>query len=261
MQMRCIASVNQSQRYSGTLQHLVCGDSLWLRVCSPNDFDCFGEPMTQHTQMDVRFHTAQSVLPLFAILRGVRPQEAVDIGVCLVEAGFRLIEVPLNSPDPFSSITALRQALPAEVLVGAGTVMELVHVEKLRDCNAELAVMPHADPTLISAAKAAGLICVPGVATPTEAFAALKSGADALKLYPAELVTPAVLKAMGAVLPTGCRLLPVGGIKPELMKPYVDAGATGFGLGSALYKPGMTVEQVAKTARQFVSAWRDILLI
>jgi 2-dehydro-3-deoxyphosphogalactonate aldolase len=215
--------------------------------------------MTHHTQLDERFRAAQSVLPLFAILRGVRPQEAVDIGVCLVEAGFRLIEVPLNSPDPFSSITALRKALPAEVLVGAGTVLELLQVEKLHDCNAELAVMPHADSTLIRAAKATGLICVPGVATPTEAFVALAAGADALKLYPAELVTPAVLKSMGAVLPKGCRLLPVGGIKPESLKPYVDAGATGFGLGSALYKPGMTVEQVAKTAHQFVAAWRDIL--
>ena len=118
--------------------------------------------------------------------------------------------------------------------------------------------MPHADLALIRAAKAAGLLCVPGIVSPTEAFAALAAGADALKIFPAELVTPAVLKAMRAVLPKGIGLLPVGGIKPESLKPYVDAGATGFGLGSALYKPGMTVEQTASMARQFVAAWRAV---
>jgi 2-dehydro-3-deoxyphosphogalactonate aldolase len=214
--------------------------------------------MTHEVTFNARFAAAQAVLPLVAILRGIQPQEVVGIGVCLAEAGFCLIEVPLNSPDPFTSIAALRQALPDEVLVGAGTLLELGQVGPLCDCGAELAVMPHADPALIRAAKAAGLVCVPGVATPTEAFAALAAGADALKLFPAELVTPAVLKAMRAVLPKGCCLLPVGGITTESMKPYLDAGATGFGLGSALYKPGMTVEQVATRARQFVSAWRAV---
>ena len=214
--------------------------------------------MTHQVTLSQRFAAAQSVLPLVAILRGIQPQEAADIGVCLVEAGFRLIEVPLNSSDPFSSIAALRRALPADVLVGAGTVLEVRQIERLCDCGADLAVMPHADPALIRAAKTAGLVCVPGVATPTEAFAALAAGADALKIFPAELVTPAVLKAMCAILPKGCGLLPVGGITPESVKPYVDAGATGFGLGSALYKPGMTVEQVGASARQFVEAWRAI---
>jgi 2-dehydro-3-deoxyphosphogalactonate aldolase len=217
-----------------------------------------GERMTHPIPLIERFAAAQSALPLVAILRGVQPKEAVDIGVCLAEAGFRLIEVPLNSPDPLSSIAALRQALPVEVLVGAGTVLELAQVKQLCECGADLAVMPHTDPALIRAAKAAGLVCVPGVATPTEAFAALAAGADALKLFPAELVTPAVVKAMRAVLPKGCGLLPVGGITPESMKPYVDAGATGFGLGSALYKPGMTAEQVGASARAFVAAWQPI---
>lgn len=214
--------------------------------------------MTHQTTLTERFAAAQSVLPLVAILRGIRPQEAVDIALSLVAAGFRLIEVPLNSPDPFSSIVALRQALPAEVLVGAGTVLELGQIGALGDCGAELAVMPHADTALIRAAKAAGLLCVPGIVSPTEAFAALAAGADALKIFPAELVTPVVLKAMRTVLPKGTSLLPVGGIKPESMKPYVEAGATGFGLGSALYKPGMTVEQTASMARQFVATWRAI---
>jgi len=214
--------------------------------------------MTHHATLTERFTAAQSALPLVAILRGIRPQEAVDIGVSLVEAGFRLIEVPLNSPDPFTSIAALRQALPDEVLVGAGTVLELAQIGQLCGCGGELVIMPHADLALIRAAKAAGLLCVPGIVSPTEAFAALAAGADALKIFPAELVTPAILKAMRAVLPKGIGLLPVGGIKPESLKPYVDAGATGFGLGSALYKPGMTVEQTASMARQFVAAWRAI---
>lgn len=214
--------------------------------------------MTNHTTLTERFTAAQSVLPLVAILRGIRPQEAVDIGVSLFDAGFRLIEVPLNSPDPFSSIAALRRALPAEVLVGAGTVLEVGQLGLLYDCGAEMAVMPHADLALIRAVKAAGLICVPGIVSPTEAFAALAAGADALKIFPAELVTPVVLKAMRAVLPKRISLLPVGGIKPESMKPYVDAGATGFGLGSALYKPGMTAAQTASMALQFVAAWRTV---
>lgn len=214
--------------------------------------------MTHHATLTERFAAAQSALPLVAILRGIKPQEAVDIGVALVEAGFRLIEVPLNSPDPFTSIAALRQALPDEVLVGAGTVLELAQIGQLCGCGGELVIMPHADLALIRAAKAAGLLCVPGIVSPTEAFAALAAGADALKIFPAELVTPAILKAMRAVLPKGIGLLPVGGIKPESLKPYVDAGATGFGLGSALYKPGMTVEQTASMASQFVAAWRAI---
>lgn len=202
-----------------------------------------------------RFAAANARLPLVAILRGITPEEAETIGLKLYEAGFRLIEVPLNSPEPFTSIATIRRALPADALVGAGTVLTIEQVGQLKDCGGELTVMPHADTAVIRAAKAAGLVCAPGIVTPTEAFAALAAGADALKVFPAELVTPAILKAIRVVLPKGTRLLPVGGITPDNMQPYVDAGATGFGLGSALYKPGMGAEEVAAVARKFVAAW------
>lgn len=214
--------------------------------------------MSHHTTLTDRFAAAISVLPLVAILRGIRPDEVAGIGLKIYEAGFRLVEVPLNSPDPFASIAALRRALPDDVLVGAGTVLALDHIEQLAACGGNLVVMPHADSTLIRAAKAAGLLCVPGIVTPTEALAALAAGADALKIFPAELVTPAILKAIRVILPRGTRLLPVGGITSDNMQPYVDAGAAGFGLGSALYKPGITVEQAAANARKFVTAWQAI---
>ena len=208
--------------------------------------------------VEQRFAAANAQLPLVAILRGITPAESVEIGHRLYEAGFRLIEVPLNSPEPFKSITAIRQSLPDDALVGAGTVLTVDQVRELKDSGGELTVMPHADTAVIRAAKAAGMACTPGVVTPTEAFAALAAGADALKIFPAELVTPAILKAIRVVLPKGTRLLPVGGITPDNMQPYVDAGATGFGLGSALYKPGMTAEQVAAVAVRFVDGWRAL---
>lgn len=208
--------------------------------------------------MHARFERALAELPLVAILRGLRPEEAEPVGGALFDAGFRLIEVPLNSPEPFDSIDRLRRALPHEALVGAGTVLQTAQVGRLADLGAELVVMPHADTALIRAAKELGRICLPGVATPTEAFAALAAGADALKLFPAELVTPPVLKAMRAVLPRGTRLLPVGGIAPRTMASYTAVGATGFGLGSALYAPGMPADEVARRARDFVAAWRAL---
>lgn len=210
------------------------------------------------TLLDARFAAANARLPLVAILRGLQPAEAEGIGLALYATGFRLIEVPLNSPDPFTSIATLRRALPADALVGAGTVLSVAEVGQLQDSGGELVVMPHADPAVIRATKAAGLICAPGVATPTEAFAALAAGADALKIFPAELITPAILKAMRVVLPKGTRLLPVGGIAPETMAPYVAAGATGFGLGSALYSPGMAADEVAARAQRFVAAWEGL---
>ena len=203
------------------------------------------------------FNAATTELPLVAILRGLKPDEAVPIAHALHDAGFRLIEVPLNSPDPLTSIARIRQTLPSHVLVGAGTVLTIEQVWQLRDSGGELAVMPNADTAVIRAAKEAGLITIPGIATPTEAFAALAAGADALKLFPAELVTPTVLKAIRVVLPKGTRLLPVGGITPNTMTPYLEAGAAGFGLGSALYKPGMTAAEVGATARAFVAAWKE----
>jgi len=197
-------------------------------------------------------------LPLIAILRGLRPDTAEAIGLALVEAGFRIIEVPLNSPDPFRSIETLARTMPSDVLVGAGTVLDPEQVNGIRDVGGKLIVMPHGDLDVIRRAKENGMICAPGVATPTEAFAALKAGADAIKIFPAEGIPPAVVKAWRAVLPKDAIVLPVGGIKPDNMRPYVDAGANGFGLGSALFTPALSVEDIARNARSFASAWRDL---
>lgn len=193
---------------------------------------------------------------LVAILRGVQPHEVVAIGHALYDAGFRTIEVPLNSPEPLASIRALRDALPADCLVGAGTVLTPQACADVAAAGGQVIVMPHSDPTVIRAAKAAGLACAPGVATLTEAFAALAAGADVLKLFPAEALAPAVLKAWRAVLRPPVALLPVGGITPDNLAPYAAVGASGFGLGSALYRPGDSAEQVARNAAAFVQAWR-----
>jgi 2-dehydro-3-deoxyphosphogalactonate aldolase len=202
------------------------------------------------------FERAFAALPLVAILRGLRPEEAVPVGRALADAGFRLIEVPLNSPDPFASVAALARTLgPEGVVVGAGTVLDPADVPRLAEAGGGLVVMPHGDPAVIAAAKAAGLLCLPGVATPTEGFAALRAGADALKLFPAETLGPATLKAWRAVFPKTARFLPVGGIEPGTMGPWREAGAAGFGLGSALYKPGMAAEEVGRRAAAFVAAW------
>lgn len=192
---------------------------------------------------------------LVAILRGLRPQEAPAIGEVLYEAGFRVIEVPLNSPSPFDSISLLRRSLPADCLVGAGTVLQPAQVQQVKDAGGQLIVMPHSDAAVLRAAKAAGLFLSPGVATPTEAFAALAEGADVLKLFPAEQMAPAVVKAWLAVLPAGTVLLPVGGITADNMQPWLDAGARGFGLGSGLFKPGMSAAEVASRAQAYVAAW------
>lgn len=194
-------------------------------------------------------------MPLVAILRGVRPDEVVEVGEQLHAAGFRIIEVPLNSPEPFDSIGGLARALGDRALVGAGTVLDPADVGRLAEAGGRLVVMPHADVRVIQEAKRLGLLCLPGIATPTEAFAALAAGADGLKLFPGELIGPPVVKALRAVLPRGTRLFPVGGIAPETMAAYVAAGADGFGLGSALYKPGMTAAEVGRNAAAFASAW------
>ena len=204
------------------------------------------------------FDRAFATLPLVAILRGVRPEEVEGIALALYEQGFRLIEVPLNSPQALDSIARLARCLPADALLGAGTVLGAAAALRVGEAGGRLIVMPHADTAVIVAAKAAGLFCVPGAATPTEALACAAAGADALKLFPAELVTPMVLKAMRAVLPPELRLLPVGGVTPLAMQAYQRAGAAGFGLGSALYAPGMTAAAVAARAGEFVKAWRSL---
>ena len=189
--------------------------------------------------------------PLVAILRGIRPGESLDVGTMLVETGFTIIEVPLNSPEPFASIVRLAKRLGDRVLVGAGTVTDWEQVTKIADAGGRVIVMPHADERVIEAAKRRNLFVVPGFATPTEAFRMINAGADAIKLFPAEANPPKVLKSLRAVLPKEIPILPVGGITPQNMTDYWVAGADGFGLGSALYKPGMTVEQVAQSAADF----------
>jgi len=197
-------------------------------------------------------------LPLVAILRGVTPDEVVEVGSALVDAGFAIVEVPLNSPHPLESIARLHAKFGDEILIGAGTVMSPAQVKEIAAAGGRLIVMPHGDADVVRAAKGAGLACIPGIATPTEGFAALANGADALKLFPAELLTPAVLKSMRAVFPSTTRFLPVGGITPDSMASYVAAGAAGFGLGGALYRRGDEPSRVAANARDFVAAWKRL---
>ncbi|EIL97908.1 2-dehydro-3-deoxy-6-phosphogalactonate aldolase [Rhodanobacter thiooxydans] len=204
----------------------------------------------------IDFKTWLDPLPLVAILRGLHPDEAADVGDALVGAGFRILEVPLNSPQPLESIRRLAARFGDERLVGAGTVLHPASVRDIADAGGRIVVMPHADVAVIRAAKQAGLYCVPGVATPTEAFAALAAGADALKLFPAEQASPAVLKAWLAVLPPGTAVLPVGGIAPDTMGPWLAAGAAGFGIGSSLYAPGRAADDVGARALAFAQAWR-----
>ena len=205
------------------------------------------------------FVTAFAGCRMIAILRGIGPAEAAAHGRALYEAGFRIIEVPLNSPQPLDSIAALRAALPPDVLIGAGTVLTPARVRDVKRAGGDLIVMPHADLDVITTAKEEGLACVPGVATPTEAFAALQHGADALKMFPAEMLGPVIVKAWRAVLPLAVPLLPVGGIKPDNMGPFLAAGASGFGLGSALYKPGQAATVTRSHADAFQNGWRIAL--
>jgi 2-dehydro-3-deoxyphosphogalactonate aldolase len=205
-----------------------------------------------------KLNTAVASLPFVAVMRGIRPVESAQIGTCLYEAGFRIIEVPLNSENPFGSVETLRKTLPADAIVGAGTVLAPDDVRRVYDAGGEAIFSPHGDPAVIRSAKAMKLISVPGIMTPTEAFSAISAGADALKIFPAELITPKIIKAMRAVLPKDLLLLAFGGITPDTMKPYVDAGAGAFGLGSALYKPGMSSAEVATRAKGFAEAWHQL---
>ncbi|MDK8262823.1 2-dehydro-3-deoxy-6-phosphogalactonate aldolase [Pseudomonas oryzihabitans] len=197
-------------------------------------------------------------LPLIAILRGVTPDEIVPVGRALYDAGFRVIEIPLNSPQPFESIRRLTAELGESCLIGAGTVLTEAQVAEVDAAGGRLIVSPNANLAVIRASKAAGLVSAPGVATPSEGFAALDAGADSLKLFPAEQLGPAVVKAWRAVFPKELALLPVGGITPDNMGPYLAAGANGFGLGSALYKPGLTTAQVSANAQAFAAGWRSV---
>jgi 2-dehydro-3-deoxyphosphogalactonate aldolase len=191
--------------------------------------------------------------PLIAIIRGVTPGEAEAIGDAIHGAGIRIIEVPLNSPDPLKSIEALARRFGDDVLVGAGTVLDPADVARVSDAGGRIIVSPDSNLEVISAAAAAGLVSCPGYFTPSEAFAALRAGAHGLKLFPAEAASPSVMKAQRAVLPKDVPLIVVGGIKPDNMQPWIDAGADGFGLGSGLYKPGQSAEDTAERARAYVA--------
>ena len=192
--------------------------------------------------------------PLVAILRGVRPDEVAAIATAMEGAGIAIIEVPLNSPDPLASIAMLARDFGDRLLVGAGTVMTEAQVADIARAGGRLIVTPHADPVITRAAKAHGLIAVPGFFTPTEGFAMLAAGADALKLFPAEAASPAVLRALRAVLPKDTAVLPVGGIDASNIPAWRAAGAAGFGIGSSIYKPGDTAATVAAKARALLAA-------
>lgn len=198
---------------------------------------------------------AMAQLPLIAILRGLTPAEAPTIGEALVSSGFAIIEVPLNSPEPLHSIAALTRQFP-QALIGAGTVLNAQQVKEVHGAGGRLVVAPNFNPAVVAQALALGMVVLPGVATPTEAFAALDAGAHGLKLFPAEMILPVTVKAMRAVLPKSAALMPVGGITPDNMASYLIAGASGFGLGSALYAPGRSAHEVQRQALAFVQAFR-----
>jgi 2-dehydro-3-deoxyphosphogalactonate aldolase len=197
---------------------------------------------------------ALKVCPIAAILRGVKPEEVDAIGDALVEAGITVIEVPLNSPEPFESIKRLAARHSARALVGAGTVLEAGDVARVAQAGGKLIVAPNFDADVVRAAKAADLAALPGVMTPSEGFAALKAGADGLKLFPAEIIPPAVFKAWRAVFPVDTQMLAVGGVGVDNIAAYREAGASGYGIGSALYKPGRPPAEIGRLARALVAA-------
>lgn len=192
--------------------------------------------------------------PLVAIIRGVTPPEAAEIGRALFEGGIRIVEVPLNSPEPFSSIESIAGELGEEALVGAGTVLDPADVARVRDCGGRLVVSPNTNVDVIRATVEAGMVSSPGCFTPSEAFAAIDAGAHVIKLFPAEAASPKVVKSLRAVLPKGLPLLVVGGVTPDSVGGWLDSGADGFGLGGGLYKPGQTAEETLRKARAYVEA-------
>ena len=200
------------------------------------------------------FHRYLAACPLVAIIRGVTPDVAEEIGDALFEGGIRIIEVPLNSPEPLDSIRRLAARLGDRALIGAGTVLDPAQVAEVAKAGGRIVVSPNTQTDVIEATAAAGLASAPGYFTPSEAFAAIKAGATALKLFPAEGASPTVLKAQKAVLPKDVPVLAVGGITTDSISGWLEAGADGFGLGSAVYKPGQSAEETLARARAFVAA-------
>ena len=209
------------------------------------------------TPLLAKFNAHMDALPLVAILRGLKPEEALEVGHAIVNAGFHILEVPLNSPDPLRSIQILAEAFP-NALVGAGTVTTAQQVRDIKAASGQIIISPHLDDNVVCEAVNLGLISMPGVATPTEAFRAIALGAHGLKLFPAEMISPSVVKSMRAVLPGHVRLIPVGGIGAHNMANYRQCGASGFGIGSALYAPGKTVQAIGESAAAFVRAWHAV---
>lgn len=205
--------------------------------------------MTAHQ----RFLANLAECPLVAIIRGVHPDEVLAIGDALLEAGIRIIEVPLNSPEPLRSIEALVRHAGGRATIGAGTVLDPADVARVADVGGELIVAPNTDPVVITGTVSAGLVAAPGFYTPSEAFTAVHAGAHALKLFPAEAASPKVLKAQMAVLPKDRPVLVVGGVKPETMRDWLEVGAKGFGLGTGLYTPGLTPREVSQRAKAYIS--------
>ena len=204
------------------------------------------------------FADAMSECGLIAILRGITTAEVEAVGQALVEAGIRVAEIPLNSPDPFASIEKMAKAFKGKLVVGAGTVLSVQDVNLLKAHGGQISVSPDCNEAVIARAKELGLEPVPGVFTPTEAFAAIRAGATHLKLFPAEAASPLTVKAWRAVLPKHVKLYAVGGVTPANMQGWVGAGVAGFGIGSNIYKQGATAAEVAKSAKEFITAWRAL---
>ena len=206
----------------------------------------------------MNFDEAVARCGIIAILRGITPDEVMPVGEALLGAGIRIVEVPLNSSDPFTSIARLAGGFKGRLVVGAGTVLDVASVDKLKAHAGTICVSPDCNPVVIARAVELGLVPLPGVFTPTEAFAAIRAGATHLKLFPAEAASPVTVKAWKAVLPRHVQIHAVGGVTPSNMQAWADAGCAGFGIGSNIYKPGQSADDVAKAAGAFVAAWNGL---
>ena len=197
-------------------------------------------------------------MPLVAILRGITPSESLDVVACLFAAGIRIVEVPLNSPDPLDSIKLIADNFGLQMLIGAGTVLDTEQVKGVAAAGGRLIVAPNTNVSVIQAAVALDTICVPGAATPSEIFTALNAGANGVKAFPAEMLTPQIIKSWRAVLPRDLNILPVGGVSIDNMRGYWQVGANGFGIGGALYKSGKSINHIRTSAEEFVMAMNTL---